>query len=113
MARAAAVVATVAAVFATNGVAQAAVPLTQVSSDPYTNTTSYHQTEIEPDTYAFGSTIVAAFQVGRFSDGGASNIGYATSTDNGTTWHSGFLPGTTTFSTPPGPYGRLSDPTDA
>lgn len=82
----------------------------QVSSDPYTNTTSQHQTEVEPDSYSNGSTIVAATQVGRFSDGGASNVGWATSTDNGATWKSGFLPGTTVFATPAGQYDRVSDP---
>src|SRR5437763_4751158 len=76
--------------------------LLQVSSDPYTNSTSQHQTEVEPDSYSNGSTIVTAIQVGRFTDGGASNIGWATSTDNGTTWKNGFLPGTTTFATPAG-----------
>ena len=35
--------------------------------------TSQHGTEVEPDTFAFGLTIVAAFQVGRFFDGGASD----------------------------------------
>src|SRR5206468_11639094 len=43
----------------------ATVPLTKLSSDPYTNSTSQHATEVEPDTFAFGSTIVTAFQVGR------------------------------------------------
>ena len=88
-------------------------PLLQVSSDPYTNSTSQHQTEVEPDSYASGSTIVAATQVGRFSDGGASNIGWTTSTDNGATWKSGFLPGTTVFATPAGQYDRVSDPSVA
>ncbi len=82
----------------------------QLSSDPYTNTTSQHQTEVEPDSYSNGSTIVAATQVGRFTDGGASNIGWATSTDNGTTWKNGFLPGTTVYATPGGQYERVSDP---
>lgn len=59
----------------------AGVPLTQISTDPYTNSTSQHATEVEPDTYSFGSTIVSAFQVGRFNNGGATNIGFATSTD--------------------------------
>ena len=89
------------------------VALTRLSTDPYTNSTSQHATEVEPDTYSFGSTIVSAFQVGRFNNGGASNIGFATSTDGGTTWTSGFLPGTTTFATPPGTYDRVSDPTVA
>jgi hypothetical protein len=86
-------------------------PLLQISSDPYTNTTSQHATEVEPDSFANGSTIVAATQVGRFSDGGASNVGWATSSDSGATWHNGFLPGTTVFATPAGTYDRVSDPT--
>ncbi len=83
--------------------------LIQISSDPYTNTTSNHKTEVEPDTFAFGNTVVSAFQVGRFFDGGASNIGFATSTNGGATWTQGFLPGTTPFSTPTGIYQRTSD----
>lgn len=59
------------------------VALTRLSTDPYTNSTSQHQTEVEPDTYSFGTTIVSAFQVGRFNNGGGSNIGFATSTDGG------------------------------
>jgi hypothetical protein len=86
------------------------VPLTQVSQDPYTNTSSYHQTELEPDTYSFGSTVVGVSQVGRFSNGGANNIGWATTTDNGATWTHGFLPGTTVYATPPGTWARISDP---
>src|SRR6266852_5048356 len=43
--------------------AQAA--LTQISSDPFTNPTSNHRTEVEPDTFSFGSTVVSTFQVGR------------------------------------------------
>jgi hypothetical protein len=91
----------------------AAVTLLQLSSDPYTNTTSQHKTEVEPDTLASGSTIVSAFQVGRFFNGGASNIGFATSTDGGKTFTSGFLPSSTVFATPPGIYPRASDPSVA
>ena len=87
----------------------AAGSLVQISSDPYTNTTSQHQTEVEPDTYASGSTIVSAFQVGRFVDGGSSNIGFATSNDNGATWTHGFLPGITRVANPANPYDRGSD----
>jgi hypothetical protein len=75
--------------------ASANVPIVRVSTDPFTNTTSQHATELEPDTFAFGGTIVSAFQVGRFFDGGASDIGVARSTDNGSTWISSFLPGLT------------------
>ena len=88
----------------------ASVTLLQVSSDPYTNSTSQHRTEVEPDTFSFGSTIVSAFQVGRFFNGGASNIGFATSANGGKAWTTGFLPATTVFATPPGPYPRASDP---
>ena len=73
----------------------------QVSVDPFTqatckaSSTTNHQTEVEPDTFASGSTIVAAYQVGRIFDGGACAIGFATSTDNGASWTSGLLPGIT------------------
>ena len=87
------------------------VTLTQISRDPYTNKTSQHQTEVEPDTFAFGNTVVAAFKVGRFFKGGASNIGWATSTDGGRSWTHGFLPGTTVFTG--GSYDQVSDPSVA
>src|SRR5579859_3443509 len=70
--------------------------LTQVSSDPYTVGPGQHATEVEPHMLAFGNTLVAAFQTGRISPGGATDIGWATSTDGGTTWTHGFLPGLTT-----------------
>jgi hypothetical protein len=81
--------------------------LTQVSSDPFVNSGSDHATEVEPDTYAEGSTIVGAFQTGRFPDGGASDIGWATSLDAGRRWVHGSLPDTV-YSR--GPYARMSDP---
>jgi hypothetical protein len=108
--RVAVLVGAIAVVLAAPGVASAVVPLTTVSTDPYTNQSSYHQTEVEPDTFSFGSTVVAAFQVGRFSDGGSSNLGFATTTDNGTTWTNGFMPGTTVYANPPGTWARISDP---
>lgn len=86
----------------------AAVPaLAQVSSDPYSDSQAQHATEVEPDTYSFGSTIVAAFQVGRVSGGGSSNIGWATSADNGQSWSHGFLPSSTRNTG--GPYSAASD----
>jgi hypothetical protein len=85
------------------------VPITQINSDTYTNSTSQHATQVEPDSFSFGSTIVAAVQTGRFFDGGASNIAWSTSTDNGATWSHGNLPGVTKFEGG-GPYDRVSDP---
>ena len=82
----------------------------RISHDPYRNADSQHQTQVEPDSFAFGSTVVTTFQSGRFFDGGASNMGWATSADGGLTWKSGFLPGITEFSAPPGLYPRASDP---
>lgn len=96
-----------------SAVAFAAGPLVQISSDPYTNPDSNHKTQVEPDTFAFGHTIVSVFQSGRFFDGGASNIGWATSTNGGQTWTHGFLPATTVNATPAGPYPRVSDPSVA
>ncbi len=87
------------------------LPPLQVSTDPFTNATSAHRTEVEPDSLSFGSTIVSAFQVGRFFNGGSSDIGWATSNDGGLTWDSGFLPGITTIAG--GPYDRVSDPSVA
>ena len=88
--------------------AYANVSLTQIGADTFTNSTSQHATQVEPDTYAFGSTIVMASQTGRFNDGGASDIAFATSTDNGATWSRGNLPGITKFSGG-GAYDRVSD----
>ena len=85
----------------------------RLSNDPFTNNTSQHKTQVEPDTYSNGSTIVSTFQSGRFFDGGSSDIGRATSTNNGSTWTHSFLPGTTPYSTPTGPYARVSDPSVA
>ncbi len=88
----------------------AGAPLTQISSDPFTNPDSNHKTQVEPDTFTFGNTIVSAFQSGRFFDGGASDIGFATSTNGGATWTHGFLPNATANSVPPNPtYLRASD----
>jgi hypothetical protein len=65
----------------------------QASRDGYRNTESQHETEVEPDSAAFGKTVVAVFQVGRIFDGGARNIGFATSRNSGRTWKRGFLRG--------------------
>src|SRR6202034_707479 len=83
--------------------------LTQVSSDPFMVGPGQHATEVEPHMLSNGSTLVAAFQTGRISPGGATDIGWATSTDGGTTWSHGFLPGLTTGEGS-GPFDAASDP---
>jgi hypothetical protein len=82
----------------------------RLSRDPYRNDGAQHETEVEPDSFTFGRTTVATFQVGRRFDGAASNIGYAVTTDDGATWRSGFLPALTVASVPAGPNQRASDP---
>src|ERR687887_1793124 len=93
--------------------ASANVSVLIIATDPFTNSTSQHATIVEPDTHAFGSTIVATAQWGRFTDGGASDIGVSVSTNNGLSWTAQALPGITVFSTPAGPYARISDPSVA
>jgi hypothetical protein len=109
----------IAAVLLAAGTASAAVPLTRVSADPFTNSTSQHATEVEPDTFGHHGTVVSTFQVGRFFDGGATDIGVARSGDGGATWDAPtFLPGQTFTANPPfgdpaSPFERVSDPTVA
>jgi hypothetical protein len=92
---------------ATSTEAYANVTVTQVSQDIFTDAQAQHNTEVEPDTFASGSTIVSAFQVGRVSGGGSSDIGWATSTNGGATWAHGYLPGITTNAG--GTFGQASD----
>ncbi|MGO9127616.1 MAG: sialidase family protein [Terriglobales bacterium] len=84
------------AVFAAVAIpASAQFTLEKISTDTFTDSDAQHATEVEPDTFAYGSTIVSAFQVGRIYSGGGSDIGFATSTNGGKTWTSGYLPGLT------------------
>ena len=90
--------------------AAATVAYTSIGIDPYTNVSSQHATQVEPDSLGFGSTIVTAAQTGRFNDGGSSNICFSTSTNSGATWTNGCLPGITKHENPLNPYDRVSDP---
>jgi hypothetical protein len=94
----------------TAGTAVANVAIRLVSRDTFTNTDSYHSTAVEADTYAWGDTIVSVFQLGRYTDGGADDIGFATSINRGQNWTRGVLPSLTVWSNPPGPYKRATDP---
>jgi hypothetical protein len=81
--------------FAISLTPSASAQLVKISTDSFHNSASQHKTEVEPDTYSWGSTMVAAFQVARVDDGGGADIGFATSTDSGKTWTYGSLPGLT------------------
>jgi hypothetical protein len=106
-----------AAAFAAAAPAQALQPgVVQISADPYTPANApsgEHATEVEPDTFAWGSTMVSAFQVGRVFNGGATDIGWAISTNGGVSSTHGFLPGTSREAMQPGPFFSVSDPSVA
>ncbi len=67
----------------------------QLSQDTFSGGSGQHQSEVEPGAFAYGSTIVAAFQVARVSSGGGMDVGFATSTNGGIAWTNGYLPGLT------------------
>jgi hypothetical protein len=90
--------------------AHTSVTLVQLSSDPFKNSSSQHKTQVEPDVFGAGSTLVSAFQSGRFYDGGSSDIGFVTSVDGGAHWTGGFLPGITRIQHAGNPWDRASDP---
>jgi RTX calcium-binding nonapeptide repeat (4 copies) len=73
----------------------------QLSRDTGTDFEAQHETQVEPHSFAYGRTMVTVFQSGRFENGGAERIGFATSRDGGRTWRPGRLPGS---------FERVSDP---
>ena len=85
----------------------------RLSVDLSRNPRSQHETAVEPDSFSWGSTVVAAYQLGRFESGAASNIGVSVSRNGGRTWQRTTLPGVTLESQPPGPELSASDPTVA
>src|SRR5262249_36954808 len=74
----------------------------RISRDTTTAFDAQHETQVEPDSLGVGSTLVAAFQNGRYEDGGAAAIGWSTTTDAGKHWRTGTLAQTR--------YGVVSDP---
>lgn len=78
--------------------ARAQFTLEQISVDKFTNSDSDHRTEVEPDSFAWGNTIVATYHVARRPGSigwGSAAIGFSTSTDGGKTGTYGYLPGLT------------------
>ncbi|WP_375503858.1 sialidase family protein [uncultured Jatrophihabitans sp.] len=74
------------------------LPVLKANSADYTQ----HQTEVETDTFSWGSSVVSTYQVGRnYPTYGAQAIGWSTSTDSGQTWQHGLLPGLTSSSPSP------------
>ena len=88
--------------------ANAQFTLVKISSDSFHNSDSQHKTEVEPDTYSWGNSMVAAFQVARIYGGGGADLGFSMSSDGGKTWTQGLLPGLTD-NYKGGPYSAASD----
>ncbi len=89
--------------------------LKQVSVDNFKNSDSVHKTEVEPASFAWGSTIVFTYHVARRPGSigwGSADVGYSTSTDAGKTWTYGYLPGLTS-NYKSGTYGAAADPSVA
>ena len=95
--------------------AHAQFTLVQISTDNFTNSDSVHKTEVEPDSFAWGSTVVMAYHVARRPGSigwGSADVGFSTSTDGGKTWVYGYLPGLT-VNYEDGTYGAAADPSVA
>jgi hypothetical protein len=95
--------------------ALAQVGLAKISTDTFTNADSDHKTEVEPDMFAWGNTIVSAFHVARRPGSigwGSADVGFSTSTNGGVTWKYGSLPGLT-VNYEGGTYGAAADPSVA
>jgi hypothetical protein len=94
---------------------QSTAQLARLSVDNLTNSDSDHKTEVEPDIFAWGNTIVGTFHVARRPGSigwGSGDIGFATSTDGGVSWVHGDLPGLT-VNYEGGTYGAAADPSVA
>ena len=85
--------------------------LNRLATDTFSNPGSQHATEVEPSIAASGAGMVAVFQVGRFFDGGAAALGFATSADRGASWGNGLINGITVLAG--GTYLAVSDPSIA
>jgi len=95
--------------------AWAQTSVVKISTDSFTNSDSDHKTEVEPDTFAWGNTIVSAFHIARRPDSigwGSADVGFSTSTNGGVSWKYGSLPGLT-VNYEAGTYGAAADPSVA
>ena len=95
--------------------ARAQTGLAKISTDTFTNSDSDHKTEVEPDTFAWGNTIVSAFHIARRPGSigwGSADVGFSTSTNGGATWKYGSLPGLTVIYKD-GTFGAAADPSVA
>src|ERR1035438_2474051 len=95
--------------------ANAQFTLVKLSTDKFTNSDSVHKTEVEPDFFSWGNTIVGTFHVARVPGSigwGSADVGWTTSTDAGKTWMYGILPALTD-NYKHGAFGWAADPSVA
>jgi hypothetical protein len=95
--------------------ARAQFTLVKLSTDTLHNSDSVHKTEVEPDFFSWGNTIVGTFHVARVPGSvgwGSADVGWSTSTDAGKTWTYGILPGLTD-NYKNGTFGWAADPSVA
>lgn len=83
---------------------------TQLVRDTFRGLGAQEGTAVEPSSASRESTVVAAYQVGRFVDGGALAIGYSTTKNEGRTWRSGLLPSLSRAARPAGGAEFVADP---
>ena len=103
------------AVFASARPAHGQFTLEKLSVDTLHNSDSVHRTEVEPDFFSWGNTIVGTFHVARRPGSigwGSGDVGFSTSTDGGKTWTYGLLPHLT-VNYKNGKYGAAADPSVA
>ena len=63
----------------------------RIALDTTTVSGPQHRAIVEPSAAGDGSTVVTVFQTGRYDNGGAAAIGWATTTDGGASWRRGIL----------------------
>ena len=63
----------------------------RIALDPTTASGPQPRAIVEPSAAGDGQTVVTVFQAGRYDDGGAAAIGWATTTDGGASWRRGVL----------------------
>jgi hypothetical protein len=85
----------------------------RISRDPFRGPPGQHETGVAPQAAAHGSVVVAGFQIGRISEGGAVAMGWASSRDEGRTWSSGIIGGLTRVREPRGRFERAAGPSVA
>ena len=90
--------------------ASAAAPLQQIASDPSTGGGAQHASTADNHQAVWNDTIVSVFQVARAAGCSCGlYMGWATSTNGGTSWQSGIMPNLTASSLSGGPHHRITD----